>query len=263
VTTRRAATPGVQPELPDELNRSAERYGFKKSSLADVLAAFGLLSAEGQRELVDCLVQVRSRYQLTEAKMLAPSKVQARLRKIADTTQRLLNYIGINKKGAEFMRRWESRAGSARSRELTIATRSDTMARAAIMELVAAGGVQFGDLNAANADLNEAYTRFNNFVFELLLVQLRAEDALKDTTNRVAPGRGGQRRGRTARGRLIEDSIFIYAKMRERYPGSGRRPGFGGPMLRFIYAVAALVGARVSDNAIREVWQSTGKSKRK
>ena len=55
---------------------------------------------------------------------------------------------------------------------------------------------------------------------------------------------------------LIRSAIAIYEKFRSDYPNSGNKPGYGGPMQRFVHAIAELFGAHVTDADIRDQWRA-------
>jgi hypothetical protein len=99
------------------------------------------------------------------------------------------------------------------------------------------------------------------FLLIFLSDLVAAASRLADDLQRNAPrGRGGARRQIDARGSLIICIIETYAEVRKRCPESGPKPGFGGPMVKFIRSCLEVVGTRrLSDVAIRgyfERWHS-------
>jgi hypothetical protein len=110
---------------------------------------------------------------------------------------------------------------------------------------------------AVNAELQEATRLVTDSVFGLLDLHERAKRAVQMATKRTAPVKGGPRHQPAAKGRLIRDAIAIYKHMRMQHPDSGNKPGRGGPMFRFVYAVAALYGTHVCDAAIRDAWRKS------
>jgi hypothetical protein len=118
------------------------------------------------------------------------------------------------------------------------------------------------DIPAVNAELKEANRQVTDAVFALLELYRRAKIARKTASKRIASGRGGSRHRPTAKGVLTRNAIMIYAHVRKQYPNSGNRPGYGGPMLRFIHAVAELYGARIRDTDVHDAWR-VWKSKQK
>jgi hypothetical protein len=71
-------------------------------------------------------------------------------------------------------------------------------------------------------------------------------EAAARTARNFAPGahmgHGGKRRDRqSAEGELIYKILDIYAEVRERHPDSGPKPGFGGPLLRFVRACLRVI----------------------
>jgi hypothetical protein len=74
--------------------------------------------------------------------------------------------------------------------------------------------------------------------------------------NSPARGHGGARRDRPAPiTDLVHRLLDVYANIRERFPNSGPKPGFGGPLIRFIRASLDVidqdVSRRMTDNSIR------------
>ena len=130
------------------------------------------------------------------------------------------------------------------------------------MWLATAGVVTVGrDEMAVNAELRKANERIADAVRALMDLRERAKTAARAASKRTVPGRGGSRHRPGAKGQLIKNAIAIYSHMRVQHPESGKRPGFGGPMLRFVRAVGKLCGDCMRDTDIREVWR-VGKSKK-
>jgi hypothetical protein len=51
------------------------------------------------------------------------------------------------------------------------------------------------------------------------------------------------------------DAIVVYSHIRGQHPASGARPGFGGPLVRFVSAVGKLFAVSVKETEIHEVWR--------
>jgi hypothetical protein len=177
--------------------------------------------------------------------------------------------LGVDSKGAECLRSSEkSGPASDRSRNVRIATQDDDLAVPARVRLLTAG-IKFKTTRPAPhpaspiQPLPHVYPvddrRLTNFIFDLLWLEERAQIAADELGKLMLDGRGGSRARPRRQGRLIRHAIAAYAAIRKNYPRSGPKPGFGGPMVRFIRAVADLCGAKVNDAAIREVWRSKSK----
>jgi hypothetical protein len=219
---------------PDQslIQRYATTYAWKKENLLAVLSEFGPLSEAGQEQLIRCLVLAFGPYQLVAKaeKRITPREQQNQLKAIEKTAERLLQQLDDR-----FVKMWLATAG------VVTADRDEV---------------------AVNAELRKANDRMTDAVCAIKDLRDRAKTAAQAASKRVIPGRGGSRRRSKAKGRLIKDAILIYSHMRMQHPDSGRRPGFGGPMQRFVHAVAKLFGDRVQDAHIRDVWRMR-KSKQK
>jgi hypothetical protein len=115
---------------------------------------------------------------------------------------------------------------------------------------------------------NPNFSRLNNFIFDLLWLQRQAESGAGEVSKRTLHGRGGARARPTPEGKLIREAIAVYVTMRRRYPESGPKPGYGGPLCRFIHAVADLCWThavadlwrtKITDAQIRDGWKSIQK----
>jgi hypothetical protein len=245
---------GLRPGLP-----LRGKFPFKRATFVDVMVAFGPLPKQGQSELIDCLIKLFGANQFVAnrpvVRRIAASSLRDRLKNIEVGARKLLSLLGVGTKGAEFLRRWEEyQSGRDRSRDVRIAIK-ENIAKIAILRLTVADWRLNGDLDAADS-------RLTNFILELLRFQELAKAAFADSSKHTSPGHGGPRARPRPHGAMIRDAIEVYVYMRKRYPNSGSEPGCGGPMLKFIHAVAALVDATVTDPTIYEVWRSR-KSKSK
>jgi hypothetical protein len=115
-------------------------------------------------------------------------------------------------------------------------------------------------VNVWEAAAVEGNDQVANAVIGLLDLYRRAENARQAKTKQVAPGRGGDHHRPHPKGQLIRDAIAMYEHMRNQYPDSGDKPGYGGPLLRSIHAVADLYGTGVRDADVWDAWR-TRKSK--
>jgi hypothetical protein len=122
------------------------------------------------------------------------------------------------------------------------------------MQLATAGiSHSDGDEDRVNAELAAASNQTAEAVMSLLW--LRSQAQLAQQSVRLREGRGGTRKRPTPKGALIRDAITIYSHMRKQHLTSGNKPGFGGPMLRFVRAVADLASVVLTDSQIEEVWR--------
>ena len=235
MTRRRASAVPGKAYSPDQLliQRYAWKYApWKEENLFAVLSDFGPLPEVGQEQLVRLLVLAFSNYQTLALTIerFTPSEQRKDLKAIEGTAKKLLRQLHD----------------------------SAVKLRLSSVCIVTAGK----DEAAINAELREANHRVDDIVRAVMDLRDRANTAAGAVSKRIASGRGGFRHRPGAKGQLIRDAIAIYWYVREQYPDSGKQAGFGGPMLRFVRAVAALYGARVWDSDIRDVWR-TRKSKQK
>jgi hypothetical protein len=194
---------------------------------------------------------------------ITPSEERNRLKAIKICTQKLLLEFGVNPNNATG-RIVQGRLSDRPSWEqLRLLNKENARGLNVALQLAFAGiETTDKDMTIVNAELRKASTQVADAVIGLLKLHQRAKAAMQVMTKRIAPGRGGSRHRPTAKGRLLRDAITIYAHMREQYPDSGNKFGYGGPMLRFVHAAAALYGTHVRDAEIRDACRAR-KSKRK
>lgn len=263
---KRARGLGDQPYIPD--NRLIQRYAFiccwEPAKLNTVLFQFGQLSEEGQEQLIRYVVLAHGRYQMLAKtkRRTAPSEQRKQLKAIEITAKKLLYQLGINTEEVAPSPLWELSDRPPLERLRTLGKQSPTGSGVTNRLALASVSMAARDVASVNAELGKANNRVAKAVIALLCIHERAKTAVHAATGMIAPGRGGSRRRPEARGQLIKDAITIYAQMRMRHPDSGHEPGFGGPMLRFINAIAALHGVRLGEAEIRDVWRLR-KSKQK
>ena len=242
------------------IQAEAARFDLPTEKLTAVLAVFGPLPEDGQRQLLHRLYSAFVPYwfgRKTE-RVITSGATRDRLRTIEASARKLLNYLGVNYKIVAPPWCWENALDRTPWEKLSILGKPDAKGSAILMRLASADNdYRNVDVDRVNAELAVASKRTAEVVTSLLWLRSQAQLAAQ----RVQPqkGRGGVRNRPTPQGALLRDCIFIYAHMRDQYPQSGRKPGYGGPMLRFVRAVAALADESVTDNAIKEVWNSIRK----
>jgi hypothetical protein len=243
--------------------RYAFRYGWEPAKLTAVLARFGRLSEVEQEQLIHCLVQAFGPYQMRAKSVgrVTPSKLRNQVASLQTTARKLLHQLGLNPKavtGDALRGLLSAGPSSERARLLRLQNKGGMH----LMDQLAFAGINTTDKGMAsvNTELQKASHRVMGIVFALLELHERAKIAAEEASKRVALGRGGSRHRLTAKGQLTRDAITIYAHMRKQYPGSGNKPGYGGPMLRFVHGVAELYGVRIRDADVYDAWR---KSKRK
>jgi hypothetical protein len=93
-------------------------------------------------------------------------------------------------------------------------------------------------------------------VLELLAHQL------DDWPRQPVAQHGGDRRSVTSTPTaLTRNLIEIYVACRTRWPDSGPKPAFGGPLMRFLRASIAVAGLKISDNTIKDAYFGMKKNK--
>jgi hypothetical protein len=176
------------------------------------------------------LIHAFEHYQLAKTERVTPSQQRKQLKQIEHATRRLLRHLGN-----DFIR----------------------------MSLATAGIQTVGRTEQAiNSDLRIGGDRVINIVRTLEDLFDRTRKAGKIATARMKSGHGGARRRPSGRGQLIAAAIEIYSDMRSQYPESGRQPGFGGPLVKFVQVVGRLCGVSFRDSEIKDVWRGR-KSKQK
>jgi hypothetical protein len=212
--------------FPDQalIERYAIRYNWEKENLLAALSEFGVLSEEGQEQLIRCLVQAFSRFQF-EAKTkerITPSQQRNALKVIEKHINSLLQQL---KKPIVSM--WLTTAGIS---------------------------IEGKDAATVNAESRIASARVFDAIRALEDLHSRARTAIATVSKHIAPGHGGSRHRPTAKGQLIMHAIAVYSHIRGQHPASGARPAFGGPLVRFVSAVGKLFAVSVKEIEIREIW---------
>jgi hypothetical protein len=257
---RRVGVRGAQPYVPNArlVERYASQFSWKAENLRTALFEFGPLSEAGQEQLIRCLYLAFSPYQLAAktTKRVTPSEQRKRLSAIETTAQKLLRQLGINTEAAatRFMsERLSDRPPMERLHSLEKQTPEVLMVTAWLSQ----AGIDTSnrDVDSVNSELRKASDEVANSIIALLSLHGRAKTAAQGVMTRVAPGLGGPRRRPNETGQLIRDLIGVYAYMRTQHPNSGNKPGLGGPMRKFVQAVAALFDAPIFDGQIDEAWR--------
>jgi hypothetical protein len=243
----------------------ASQYSWDPAKLASVLSEFGRLPDSGQEQLIRCLVLAMGRYQVLAKRVgrTTPSQLRSRLARIEATAKKLLHQIGIKPNDMAIPGLWETMADRTRSERLRSLAKQNADWPIVNMQLVIAGiDTKDKDFVVVNAALAAANDPVAGAVIGVLDLYRRAKTARQAATKRIAPGYGGHRHRPNPKGQLIRDAIAVYEHLRNQYPNSGNKPGYGGPLLRFIHAVADLYGTGVRDAHVRDALR-TRKSKRK
>jgi hypothetical protein len=266
VTNRKgktAAATARQNFKPNEklIRKEAVRFSLPPDTLRAAVLAFGPIPVTGQRTLFRNLYQALGTYRLRTIQAaseqrdpLTASEQRDQLKKIAIATAHLLSLVGVDCKSVARRRNWDDTPAGTRSEILHSLRNPSATGRAISMRLATARINHRGrGEDEVNAELAATYNRVEEAVISLYWLHSQAELAQQRLP--VQKGRGGSRNRATPKGTLIRNAIDIYSHLRKQYPGSGGKPGFGGPMLRFIRTVAELAFLSLSDRAIKEVWR--------
>jgi hypothetical protein len=108
--------------------------------------------------------------------------------------------------------------------EVAVERRRDATTAAVLLSRVITLSLMLADLvDAANRDA-------------------RRREIVQQASANPHHGHGGKRReGPNPTGELVHTTFDIYASVRKRYPKSGPRPAFGGPMIGFVRACLAVI----------------------
>jgi hypothetical protein len=246
------------------IGRYAAIYSFDAIKLAAVLSQFGPLPKQGQEQLIQCLVPARMRYQLStidrkEGGLLDPdgrvtfTEERNQLDAIEKTTKNLLLQLGVNPAAAAPEPLWDQSERSPWEQLLTLGQQDEK--KRGVTNRLAATNIDIADKDQIGAQLANAGNCVALAIIGLQFLHRQAKAAAIAARNRVSPGRGGSRNRPASRGQLARDAITIYAQMRQSFPASGPKPGFGRPMVRFVVAVSALFGTSLSDSEIQGAWR--------
>jgi hypothetical protein len=217
------------------IQRYCDTYNWIQEKLDAVLSEFGPLPEVGQEELIRLLIRAFVDYQFVAKTIerVTHSQHRNQLKQVEHATQRLLRHLK-----SDFVRMSLASAGI------------QTVGRT-------------GEWEAINSDLRIGGDRVIDIVRALEDLCDRTRKAEQIATARIKSGHGGTgRRRASGRGQLIAAAIEIYSNMRSQYPKSGRHPGFGGPLVRFVQVVGSLCGVSFRDSEIKDGWHGR-KSKQK
>ncbi len=206
-------------DLPTKISTAAsELVGSTTFSLAEfekVLLAFGDLPEGGQRELATRLIRASGIYRLriSVEERGFPSEHQKweQLKSISGSAKRLLKLLVIGKPKDLALG-----VVPVLSLPLHSVTTTDLVTRLYRVAVERRPQIEV-----------DAWDRLKELL--VLLSDLVAITAHVEDTRKKQKGKG-------AKGELLYEIIEIYAELRRRFPDSGPKPGFGGPMNRFIRA---------------------------
>jgi hypothetical protein len=257
VTTRKNKLTARQYFRPDEklIQTESTRFRLSPAKLRAVLSAFGPLPNEAQRKLLLDTYSALGRYQFRAmtVQVITAGTQRDQLKIVKATARKLLSVLGVKHKKVSPLPFWENWPGPPWSR-LKVLGKLDAKGEAILMQLATAG-IKHRNRDAArvNTELQTRSNRTAEVVISLLWLRSQAE--LAEQSLRPRKGRGGSRNRPTPKGALIRDAITMYSRMREQHPNSGNKPGFGGPMVKFIKAVAHLASVTLTDKQIEDVWR--------
>lgn len=255
--------------------RLAAKFRWDKGKLAATLTLFGPLPLAGQEDLANDLAEAFGRFQsrsesvqtvsdsVTRKQLLAVKKGAKTLLGLLglDVTKPIpSDFLGVHPSASaaslvsildRFAGGTQSLVGNAVRMRLSI----PEAAFAKTDEANRKDRHSESELASIRAELKENSDRCDKALIGVWWIHERAE-ALARSTCRAGRKNthGGARRSPDQMGQLVRDALVIYAAGRKRNPDSGNRPGFGGPMLRFVKSVAELFDSNVTDAQIKSVW---------
>jgi hypothetical protein len=246
-----------QPICPKLLDNYAVRYHWDVARVRAVISAFGKLPKMGQTELLNRLSISYLRFESVGPKVvrIAPSKVRKRLHDVERISKSLLRSLGYDPNDPKAPP-WEPRSDLSARQQLSIYLNKEPVGRAAT-------GCMMRSNVSNGSDRSSEITKAQLFAFNQCLDEFelglwwlvrQAAVAIEDVTPAEPSGHGGHRRTATAKGQLTMDAIEIYVGLKVRH-GTGRRPGFGGPLCRFVQAVGDLFGTTIEKHAIASAWR--------
>jgi hypothetical protein len=271
VTKRNGKNPSARKFFkPDEKLIGAESVRFRvpPENLRSVLSAFGPIPPQGQCELLRRLYVLLTEYwyQKRITSRVTQSQIRNRLENVESAARRLLRLLGVNCRTLP-SGLLEHLAQLTPGQQLQILQKPnvnaspDTIAQAILTSLAAANVESpTSDPDRVNQKLAAEHKQIAEAVVSVLHLHTQARVAQQKV--RARKGRGGVRNRPRLAGIAIRAAITVYVEFRQKYPHSGNKPGLGGPMLKFVQAVAVLVGEIVTDFQIREVWRVRGTSRK-
>jgi hypothetical protein len=238
----------------DRVNRYATTYRLDPTKLTAVLSQFGSLPNYGQEQLMGCLILTHGRYKWnTNSQRVTFTEERKQLEAIEAITEKLLLQLGVNPRNAAPQSLWDQSERPPLEQLRTLG-QQDKEKLGITMRLVTAK-IDIAEEQLISAQIADTENRIASAVASLLFLHRQASAAALAARNRVSRGRGGSRNRPASKGQLIRDAIAIYAHLRRSFPNSGPKPGFGGPMVRFVVAVGSLCDAMLASAEIHDVWR--------
>lgn len=216
--------------IPTKISTAAsELVGSTTFSLAEfekVLLAFGDLPESRQRELATRLIHASGIYRLRISieEQGFPSEYQKReqLKSISVSATRLLKLLGVTDPKSV-------------AKAVTLADLAAIKFHAVTTTSILTGlyRVAVERRPQIEVDASDRLKELLVLLSDLAAITAHVEDAPKKP------------KGKGAKGELIYELIEIYAELRRLFPDSGPKPGFGGPLNRFIRACLQFAITRV------------------
>jgi hypothetical protein len=249
------APPVSKPIELGHLKLSALKYRFNLEKLRNVIAEFGSLPEDGQHALFNHLLIARLSFENQKIIKTSPSKIRTRLEAIERFSEGLLRSLGYNPNDPKAPP-WEPRDDLSEREQLWIYLNMQLVAREATGCIMRSSLRTLGrSRDAIGADIRAFDDRLADLVLGLWWLTGQVPAAIKYMTPDKPIGHGGSRRTVSLKGQLTRDVIEIYTQLKLRY-GTGKRPGYGGPLRRFVQAVGDLFDATIEDKAIASAWRS-------
>jgi hypothetical protein len=227
--TRQVSKSQAQPDrktelpadIPTQISTAASKLvGSTHFPLADfekVLLAFGDLSEGGQHELATRLIRAsgvyRLRISITEQGFPNEHQTWEQLKGISVSAKRLLKLLGITDPKSVAKAVTLADLGSIKFHPVTTTSILTGLYRVAVERRP-----------QIEVDAWDRLKELLVLLSDLVAITAHVEDAPKKP------------KGKGAKGELIDELIEIYDELRRRFPDSGPKPGFGGPLIRFIRA---------------------------
>jgi hypothetical protein len=255
---RNARLPNYEPD-EELIRRYSLKYRWDPARLRGVLVQFGRLPTDGQEKLIDCLLEVLGRYERLGRKFIriTPKLQSKNLRAIKTKTKQLLRLLGFNVKNTML---WMFELDRPPT-EAVWSVGNQSPEGLAITGLLLSAGTKTQDRCPVtiDAELNKANERFAHAAIALMWLHEQAKAAAELAESRVVAGHGGRRNETKQASRLVLDALTVYAHMREHYPDSGKKPGFGEPICKFVRAISEMFESDpqlvVTNAKIKECWR--------
>lgn len=253
----------------------AAKFQRDEEKLAAALITFGPLPLAGQDELLNALTVAFVDFKGRGANVqpVTEAKVLKQLLAVHKASERLLGLLGVSAR-KPLPTQWREFCRDAPAADFVsvldqfvpgdkFAIGKMTRMRLSTPE-AATRGIERrrekdryteGELASIRAQSTENLDRCNQAIAGLWWIHDRADAAVRLAgATQTKSKHGGDRRGPTQLGWLIRDAICVYASMRNKHPESGNKPACGGPMFRFVSAVAELFESDLTDAQIEDTW---------